>query len=220
MAGTDEAKGETRRRLRAQRRRIAVSRDLTADGAALAEAVLTRVPAAPTRTEPTGTEPTRTAPTGTRPGGTGPGGDHGGADGPCTVLSYESLPHEPPTDAVNAALQSAGHRVLVPITLPDMRLDWCDLADPDRTPLGLDRPATADLAVIPALAVDTRGTRLGQGGGCYDRVLPMLAAGTPVLVLLHPGEHTTEVLPRDPHDVAVTTVVTATGVARVDRPLD
>lgn len=210
MAGTDEAKGETRRRLRAQRRRIAASRDLTADGAALAEAVLTQV----------STTPTRRAPTRSGPAGTGPAGDCGDAHGPRTVLSYESLPHEPPTRAINAALQSAGHRVLVPITLPDLRLDWCDLADPDRTPLGLDRPVTADLAVIPALAVDTRGTRLGQGGGCYDRVLPMLPAGTPVLVLLHPGEHTTEVLPRDPHDVAVTTVVTATGVARVDRPLD
>lgn len=130
-----------------------------------------------------------------------------------TVLSYESLPHEPPTAAVNAALQASGHRVLVPITLPDMRLDWCDPADPDRTPLGVDSPRTADLAIIPALAVDTTGTRLGQGGGCYDRVLPMLPAGCPVLALLHPGEHTDEALPHDPHDVPVTTVVTALGVA-------
>lgn len=128
-----------------------------------------------------------------------------------TVLSYESLPHEPPTAALNSALQAEGHRVLVPITLPDMRLEWCDLADPDRTPLGVDAPSGADLAVIPALAVDTSGTRLGQGGGCYDRVLPMLPPRCPVLVLLHPGEHTTEVLPRDPHDVPVTTVVTALG---------
>lgn len=130
-----------------------------------------------------------------------------------TVLSYESLPHEPPTPALHAALQAAGHRVLVPITLPDMRLDWCDLADPDRDPLGIDAPRAADLAVVPALAVDTTGTRLGQGGGCYDRVLPMLAPDCPVLILLHPGEHTDEVLPCDPHDVPVPTVVTADGLA-------
>lgn len=136
-----------------------------------------------------------------------------------TVLSYESLPHEPPTAALNTALQAAGHRVLVPITLPDMRLEWCDLADPARAPLGVDSPSIADLAVIPGLAVDTRGTRLGQGGGCYDRVLPSLPPDSPVLVLLHPGEHTEEVLPRDPHDVPVTTVVTALGPTRVERPL-
>lgn len=138
---------------------------------------------------------------------------------PGTVLSYESLPHEPPTAQLNADLRAAGHRVLVPITLPDWRLEWCDLADPGRTPLGVDAPATADMAIVPALAVDTSGTRLGQGGGCYDRVLPMLPTGAPVLVLLHPGEHTSEPLPRDLHDVPVTTVVTAAGITDATAPL-
>lgn len=134
-----------------------------------------------------------------------------------TALSYESLPHEPPTALLNARLQGLGHRVLVPITLPDMRLDWCDLADPGRTPCGIDTPTTADLVLAPALAVDTSGTRLGQGGGCYDRVLPMLRADVPVLVLLHPGEHTSTPLPRDPHDVPVRWVLTADGLSPADR---
>lgn len=136
-----------------------------------------------------------------------------------TVLSYASLPHEPPTAALNEALRAAGHRVLLPITLEDMRLDWYDLADREQAPLGTDAPAGADLAIVPALAVDTAGTRLGQGGGCYDRVLPALPATAPVLVLLHPGEHTEEMLPREEHDVPVTTVATAAGVTDVARPL-
>lgn len=181
---TEETKGETRRRLRAHRRRLAASRDLGADAESLAVAVTGATPFAPG-----------------------------------TVLSYESLPHEPPTTALNSALQAAGHRVLVPITLSDLQLEWCDLADAERTPLGIDSPAAADLAVIPALAVDTTGTRLGQGGGCYDRVLTMIPAGTPVLVLLHPGEHTAQVLPREPHDAPVTTVVTADGATEASRPL-
>ena len=135
-----------------------------------------------------------------------------------TTLSYESLPHEPPTAALNAALQAAGHRVLVPITLPDLRLDWCDLADPGRTPLGTDAPRLAGLAIIPALSVDSAGTRLGQGGGCYDRVLPMLAAHCPALVLLHPGEHTDELLPREPHDRSVDGVLTVDGHHWLRRP--
>ncbi len=69
------------------------------------------------------------------------------------------------------------------------------------------------LALVPALAVDTTGTRLGQGGGCYDRVLPALPSSTPVLVLLHPGEHTDAPLPRDPHDVPVRWVLTAGGLS-------
>lgn len=188
MAPARRTKGEIRRLLRARRRELAATRDLTADGAALAEHLLADPPAG------------------------WPGAVPG--TGPTTVLSYESLPHEPPTAAVNTALQSAGHRVLVPITLPDMRLEWCDLADPDRTPLGIDSPTRADLVLTPALAVDTAGTRLGQGGGCYDRVLPMLAEGTPFVVLLHPGEVTDEPLPADPHDVPVALVLTADGWSR------
>lgn len=188
MAPARRTKGEIRRLLRARRRKLAAARDLTADGAALAEHLLADPPAG------------------------WPGAAPG--TGPTTVLSYESLPHEPPTAAVNTALQSAGHRVLVPITLPDMRLEWCDLADPDRTPLGIDSPTRADLVLTPALAVDTDGTRLGQGGGCYDRVLPMLAEGTPFVVLLHPGEVTDEPLPADPHDVPVALVLTADGWSR------
>lgn len=199
MDRAEETKGETRRRLRARRRQLVASRDLGADAEAIAAAI-------------SGATPLR---------GSGPEGPRasGNGRGARTVLSYESLPHEPPTTRLNEALQAAGHRVLVPITLPDMHLDWCDPTDPGRTPLGVDSPAAADLAVIPALAVDTTGTRLGQGGGCYDRVLPKLPAGTPVLVLLHPGEHTTQALPRDAHDVPVTTVVTADGVTGAGDPL-
>lgn len=188
MTPARRTKGEIRRLLRARRRELAAARDLRADGAALAEHLFADPPAGWPGAAPD------TAPT--------------------TVLSYESLPHEPPTAAVNTALQSAGHRVLVPITLPDMRLEWCDLADPDRTPLGIDSPTRADLVLTPALAVDTAGTRLGQGGGCYDRVLPMLAEGTPFVVLLHPGEVTDEPLPADPHDVPVALVLTADGWSR------
>jgi 5-formyltetrahydrofolate cyclo-ligase len=185
MGRGSSAKGDARRLLRARRRELAAARDLAADGAALAAVLESAL------------------------GGEPLAGLRSGA----TVLSYESLPHEPPTAALNARLQRLGLRVLVPITLPDMRLEWCDLADAGRTPLGTDAPAGADLALVPALAVDTTGTRLGQGGGCYDRVLPALPSSTPVLVLLHPGEHTGALLPRDPHDVPVRWVLTAGGLS-------
>lgn len=184
MTGTESKQG-VRATLRARRREIAGSRDIGADDDALAALALELAAAA-------------------RP--------VAGADGPLLALSYESLPHEPPTAALNTALRAAGWQVLVPITLPDLDLDWCDLADADRTPLGTAAPARADLALIPGLAVDHHGTRLGQGGGCYDRVLPRLRPGTPVAVLLHPGEHTSATLPREPHDQPVSTVLTAEGV--------
>jgi 5-formyltetrahydrofolate cyclo-ligase len=183
------SKGDVRRLLRARRRRLAAVRDLLEDARAIA-GHLDSLPA--------GASP---------------------RSWPATVLSYESLPHEPPTAAINAALLARGDRVLVPITLPDMQLDWCDLDDPGRTPFGIDAPAHADLVLAPGLAVDTAGTRLGQGGGCYDRVLPMLPTGTPVIVLLHPGEHTDELLPSEEHDIPVPWVLTAQGCTPTHRVL-
>ncbi|WP_239099884.1 5-formyltetrahydrofolate cyclo-ligase [Phycicoccus sp. CSK15P-2] len=130
-----------------------------------------------------------------------------------TVTSYESLPVEPPTEALNTALVAAGMRVLVPLTLPDFDLDWADVRDPDREPLGLDAVGSASLVLAPGLGVDGAGTRLGQGGGCYDRAL-LRAPGVPVVVLLHPGEllgAADQPLPREPHDVPVSGVLTADG---------
>ena len=131
------------------------------------------------------------------------------------VTSYTSVPGEPPTGAVNDALAGAGIRVLLPVTLPDLDLDWCDASDPRQTRLGLDAVATADLVLAPGLAVDLRGTRMGQGGGCYDRALPRRHPGVPVVVLLHPGEVLGDdepPLPRREHDQPVDAVVTADGL--------
>lgn len=176
------SKREVRHSLRARRREIAAARDLAADDRAIAAHALAWASSVTTH----GRQP--------------------------VALSYESLPHEPPTTALNRALVAAGWQVLVPITLPDLDLDWHDVTDGAARPLGTDVPAHVDLALIPGLAVDRTGTRLGQGGGCYDRVLPRLREGTPVAVLLHPGEHTGETLPREPHDRPAGTVLTAEGV--------
>lgn len=131
------------------------------------------------------------------------------------VASYAAVPAEPPTAAVNAALAAHGIRVLLPITRADLDLDWHDAADPDASPLGLDAVALADLVLAPGLAVDPSGTRLGQGGGCYDKALPRRRPGTPVVVVLHPEEllgRADEPLPREPHDQPVDAVVTAAGL--------
>jgi 5-formyltetrahydrofolate cyclo-ligase len=131
------------------------------------------------------------------------------------VTSYVAVPGEPPTAPLNAALTAHGIRVLVPITLPDFDLDWHDVTDPAASPLGPDAVALADVVLAPGLAVDHDGTRMGQGGGCYDRALPRRRPGTPVVVVLHPGELVdagAPALPRQAHDQQVDAVVTADGL--------
>ena len=137
-----------------------------------------------------------------------------GLPGGAVVTSYDAVPGEPPTEAVNALLGRRGIRVLLPVTLPDLDLDWRDLGDPTAAPLGLDAIALADLVLAPGLAVDRTGTRMGQGGGCYDKALPRRTPGTPVVVLLHPAEvlERSAPLPREVHDQPVDAVITADGL--------
>ena len=113
-----------------------------------------------------------------------------------TVTLYESRAVEPPTSALTAALQAHGIRVLWPITLPDLDLDWQDAADPDRTPLGKDAIHAADLVLAPGLAVDPTGTRLGQGGGCYDKALPRGRDGIDVICCSIPASTASQSLGR------------------------
>ncbi|MDT0213203.1 5-formyltetrahydrofolate cyclo-ligase [Rothia sp. ARF10] len=128
-----------------------------------------------------------------------------------TVAAYESMRTEPPLAASIDALAAHGIRVLVPVTLPDNDLDWCDASDPARMPAGPDALSAAGLVLTPGLSADRTGTRLGRGGGSYDRALARRAEAARVVVVLHPGEVSGEPLPRDDHDLPVDGVLTADG---------
>lgn len=142
-----------------------------------------------------------------------------GVAGMC-VTAFEPMPTEPPVDRLTELLRSAGVRVLVPVTLERPNLDWVDLADPGRTPLGEVALAQVDVFLVPGLAVSTAGVRLGQGGGYYDSTLPSArrrSGGAPVIICLHDHE-VVPAVPADAHDVVVDAVLRpATGV--VDLPL-
>ena len=135
-----------------------------------------------------------------------------------TVTAYEPMRTEPPADGLTDALLAAGVRVLVPITLEKPRLDWADLADPDRRPLGPEVLAEVDLFFIPALAVSRDGVRLGQGGGYYDTTLPgarQSSGGAPVVAVVHDHE-VLPAVPADEHDAVVDAVLRPTsGVVEV-----
>lgn len=140
---------------------------------------------------------------------------------PRRVAAFESLPTEVPTEALLADLRAAGIEVLVPILLPDKDLDWtlqphpagqpAGAASDERHALGLDAIASCDLVFVPAMAVDHRGHRLGQGGGSYDRTLPRRRPGTAVVALVSDEEFLSWTVPTLPHDEPVDAVVTPGG---------
>lgn len=129
-----------------------------------------------------------------------------------TVAAYEALRTEPPTAATIAAFLAHGIRVVVPITLPDNDLDWCDVTDERRMPLGPDTISAAVLVLAPGLAVDLVGTRLGRGGGSYDRALARRGPTARVVVVLHPGELHRVRLPHDERDQPVDGMLTVDGI--------
>ncbi len=141
-----------------------------------------------------------------------------------TLALYLSVGTEPATAELADVLRSRDVRVLVPVLLEDLDLDWAIYAGRDRMSsaargmwtadgprLGREAVAGADVVVVPALAVGPDGTRLGRGGGSYDRALARVAPGRPVVALLYEGELRPDV-PAEPHDRAVSLVVTPSGV--------
>ena len=148
-----------------------------------------------------------------------------------TVAAYVSVGREPGTGPLLAGLAEAGKRVILPLLQPDDDLDWAvyrgpeslvparrGLLEPVGTPLGPYAIGTADCVIVPGLAVDRTGLRLGRGGGSYDRALGRVPVGTFTCVVLQASEVRDEV-PADAHDRRVTAVVTEDGVIRFRRSM-
>lgn len=134
------------------------------------------------------------------------------------IAAYLPIGSEPGSEAALDDLRAAGHTVLLPVVRDDGHLDWAVHTGAVRPgPLGLREPAGtrlgpaavtgADLVLVPALAADRNGTRLGRGAGYYDRALARVRRATPVAVLLHDGE-LVDALPAEPHDRPVGAAVT------------
>jgi 5-formyltetrahydrofolate cyclo-ligase len=117
------------------------------------------------------------------------------------VAAYVSVGTEPDTRGLIFALYKRGTYVLLPILLPDGDLDWASYEGPESLvpgPRGLLQPAepprgpraitSADLVIVPALAADRSGNRLGRGGGSYDRALGRVGPAVPTIALLYDGE--------------------------------
>jgi 5-formyltetrahydrofolate cyclo-ligase len=134
------------------------------------------------------------------------------------VAAYVSVGSEPDTRGLIFALWKRGTYVLLPLLQPDGDLDWASYEGPDSLipgPRGLVQPAepprgpaaitSADLIIVPALAADRQGNRLGRGGGSYDRALARVGPAVLSVALLYDGELLDQV-PAGPRDQPVRAV--------------
>lgn len=140
-----------------------------------------------------------------------------------TVMLYMALPREVQTAAILAESRRQGKRVAVPVVKPSGLVAAELPAGQLRFqpgPFGVPEPAVSTAAIppedigcvmVPGIAFDRRGTRLGFGKGYYDRFLCRLPATTHVCGLafsLQIVEH----VPNMPHDVRMQSLVTEQGV--------
>lgn len=132
------------------------------------------------------------------------------------VLAFHGFGDEPPTDELFPALRRAGATLLLPRVEADAIVPVVHPPEGDLqpSPLGVPEPTgppvaptTLDVVVVPGLAFDRRGHRLGYGVGFYDRFLAILppAAATVGVCL---ASQLVDRLPVDEHDVPVGLVVT------------
>lgn len=129
------------------------------------------------------------------------------------VCAYLPIGTEPWSPGGVEELRAAGHEVLLPVVPAGPGpLDWAHYTGPDSLapgPIGLREPSGprrgpdavtgARLLLVPALAADRRGVRLGRGRGHYDRTLPLVGAGVPIVVVVDDAE-LVDALPAEPHD--------------------
>jgi 5-formyltetrahydrofolate cyclo-ligase len=152
------------------------------------------------------------------------------AQGRRVVAAHVGVGTEPPTRPLLEALIADGVRVVLPV-VSGHDLAWGDLqgwSALQQRALGLLEPATtspdaaaaaaaADLLLLPALAVDRAGHRLGRGGGYYDRWLAHAvgsAAGGALVAVVYDDE-VVDALPHEAHDRPVEAALTPAGLIRL-----
>ncbi|WP_456476166.1 5-formyltetrahydrofolate cyclo-ligase [Oceanithermus sp.] len=117
-------------------------------------------------------------------------------------------------------------RYHLPRTAPDGLTVHPFTSPRERHPYGFEQPAAnaprsdprrLDAVVVPGLAFDRAGYRLGYGGGYYDRFLPTLPEAT-LRIGLVPAALVLERLPRDPWDARVGWLATEEGLLHATAP--
>lgn len=135
---------------------------------------------------------------------------------PQRVHTYLPLPEEVDFEPALLKMLHQGIQLYAPKTLPQGQLENRPLLDLKALHYGRFKtryPATQevytggyDLILVPALALDPHGYRLGYGGGYYDRLLSQ-APYRHSLALAYPFQVLPEALPRQAHDQPVGTVL-------------
>lgn len=140
-----------------------------------------------------------------------------------TIACYSSLAPEPDTKELRDLLANLGKKVYLPIIDLNHSLNWgLDQAPYTLNSFGINEPALsdfylgeADAIILPALAVDVLGNRLGRGAGYFDRALagvPTFQDDGPLRIALVFDEEIFPEIPVEDHDAGIDLIVSPTRV--------
>jgi 5-formyltetrahydrofolate cyclo-ligase len=140
-----------------------------------------------------------------------------------TVCAYVPVGCEPGSPTALDAMVEAGVRVLLPVAREDdaglpVPLTWGEyrgelvaarfgLREPPAPWLPAEAIGAASMIVVPALAVDRVGGRLGRGAGYYDRSLALTDPAARLIAMVRDDE-VVDHLPTEAHDVPMTHALT------------
>lgn len=138
------------------------------------------------------------------------------------VSGYRAIEAELDPAALLEGLAGAGLRTCLPVIQgrgkPLLFRAWRPGDVLEAGSWGIEQPGRTaiemepDVLLVPMLAFDQRGYRLGYGGGFYDRTLERLRALKPVIAIgLAFDEQEVETVPTGPHDVRLDWVLTPSG---------
>ncbi len=146
------------------------------------------------------------------------------------VALYYAADGEVETDAIARLCRAQGKLTYLPVVLPEKLLAfsrWHENGVLQANRFGIPEPpadaercavAELDVVLLPLVGWDRNGTRLGMGGGFYDRTLADKPQNKPLLVGLGYGQQEVAELPRQSWDVCLDFVITERGLHSVGSP--
>lgn len=141
-----------------------------------------------------------------------------------TIALYLSNPTEPPTHYTIKKLTQKGHTIILPICQKNKTLNWAKYTqkthfipskytptlEPQTNQTNQTTLNKAEIILVPALAIDYQGNRLGQGGGFYDKALSQINNSEKKIfgIIFNTEYFPQTTLPHDTQDIKVQGIIT------------
>ncbi|NLT96177.1 MAG: 5-formyltetrahydrofolate cyclo-ligase [Clostridia bacterium] len=148
-----------------------------------------------------------------------------------TIMCYISFGKEVKTRPIIEKAWQDNKQVIIPVCKPstkeiipslltsfeDLEPRTMGIMEPKDGKLNPVDPKKIELALIPGVAFDLKGRRIGFGAGYYDRFLPLLKPDTPKVALAHEIQVSSTPLPDDEYDIRMDYICTEKGLYEVNK---